>query len=88
MIGASVGSILILLSGNFIKMILISFLLAVPAAWYVMNIWLQDFAFRADITFNIFILSGVFALFITLLTVCIQSFKAANINPVECLRDE
>ena len=87
-VGAGVGNIMFLLSANFVKMILISFLMAIPVGWYVMDVWLRDFAFRTDITINVFILSGALALIITWVTVSVQCFKAANINPVDSLRDE
>jgi len=88
-LGASVSSVVILLSKDFTKMILIAFLLAVPAAWYVMeNWWLQNFAYRIQINLWIILVSGFAALFIAWLTVSYQSIKAATSDPVDSLRYE
>jgi len=69
-------------------LVLISVLIACPIAWYVMDKWLQNFAYRISISWWVFILAGFIALLIALLTVSIQSYKAANRNPVEALRYE
>lgn len=88
-LGASVSGVVILLSKDFTKMILISFVLAVPAAWYVMeNWWLQNFAYRINISAWIILVSGFAALCIAWLTVSYQSIKAAMKNPVYSLRSE
>ena len=87
-LGASVTSIIALLSGDFIKLTLIGFVIAVPIAWYAMNQWLTDFAYRIDIGGGIFLLAGAVALAIALLTVSWQSVRAALANPVESLRSE
>ena len=87
-LGASTQSILLLISGSFTKLIFIAFILAVPIAWYLANLWLQDFAFRISIPLSIFILTGVLTLLITWLTVSWQSVKAALVNPIHCLKDE
>lgn len=88
-LGASVSSVVILLSKDFTKMILISFLLAVPVAWYVMeNWWLQNFAYRIQINLWIILVSGISALLIAWLTVSYQSIKAATSDPVNSLRYE
>ncbi|MEK6780469.1 MAG: ABC transporter permease [Bacteroidota bacterium] len=88
-LGASVGGVVILLSKDFTKMIGISFVLAVPVAWYVMeNWWLQNFAFRIEISVWIILISGAAALCIAWLTVSYQSIKAAIKNPVNSLRSE
>jgi putative ABC transport system permease protein len=67
---------------------MISIIIACPLAWYVMYKWLQNFAYRIDISWSIFVISGVTALVIALLTVSWQSFRAALKNPVEALRYE
>jgi putative ABC transport system permease protein len=87
-LGASIQSLLFLLSRQFMKWILISNIIAWPVAYYFMNKWLQDFAYRIDISWWMFILSGGIALVIALLTVSFQAIKAALANPVESLRYE
>jgi len=87
-LGASVAGIVGLLSKDFIKLMLVANLLAWPVAWYAMNKWLQDFAYRINIGWWIFALAGGVALFIALLTVSTQAIKAALANPVEVLRYE
>jgi putative ABC transport system permease protein len=86
-LGASVGSIVGLLSRDFVRIILLSIAIASPLAWWAMTRWLQDFAYKIDISWWIFALSGGFALALTLLTVSIQSIRAALENPVKSLRD-
>jgi putative ABC transport system permease protein len=87
-LGASVSSITFSLSRNFIKWILLSNLMAWPLAYYFINKWLQSFAYRTDIGIGIFILSGLLALVIAILTLSYQSIRAATANPVELLRSE
>ena len=87
-LGASVAGIVGLLSKDFVKLVLIANLLAWPVAWYAMNRWLQDFAYRINIGWWIFALAGGVALLIALLTVSTQAIKAALANPVESLRYE
>jgi putative ABC transport system permease protein len=87
-LGASVSQIVTLLSKDFLKLVFIAFVIAVPLAWYVMHRWLQDFAYRIDISWWIFALAGVLALLIALLTVSFQAIKAALANPVKSLRTE
>ncbi|GAB4032946.1 ABC transporter permease [Spirosoma jeollabukense] len=87
-LGASVGSIVALLSKDFLKLIAIAIVLAVPVAWYVMSRWLQDFAYKIDISWWMFALAGVLSVSIALLTVSFQSIKAALMNPVKSLRSE
>ena len=87
-LGASVGSIVTLLSEDFLKLVLISILIASPIAWYVVNQWLSDFAYKIDIEWWMFALAGVFAVGIALLTVSFQSIKAALMNPVKSLRSD
>ncbi|MBN2091667.1 ABC transporter permease [candidate division KSB1 bacterium] len=86
--GASVMSVLIIFYHNFTKLILLSNIIACPLAWYVMNKWLQNFAYRIEMNGWIFILAGGIALVIALLTISLQAFKAAATNPVTSLRYE
>ncbi|MEQ9298037.1 MAG: ABC transporter permease [Cyclobacteriaceae bacterium] len=86
--GASVPSIIFLLSREFTKLILISLIVAVPITWYGMNNWLDDFAYRIDISPLTFIISGFGAILIGWVTVSYQSFRAAIVNPVRSLRAE
>jgi putative ABC transport system permease protein len=87
-LGASVSSITALLSKDFLKLVLASVLIASPIAYYFMEKWLQDFAYRVDISWWIFALAGIVAIVIALLTVGYQSIKAALANPVKSLRTE
>lgn len=87
-LGASVASITALLSKDFIKLVLLANIVAWPVAWYAMNTWLQDFAYRIEMGWGTFALAGGIALLIALLTVSTQAIKAALSNPVEALRYE
>jgi putative ABC transport system permease protein len=87
-LGASVSQIVLLLSKDFIKLILIAFAIAAPLAGYVMNKWLQDFTYRIDLNGWMFALAGVSTLMIAFLTVSFQAIKAAVANPVKSLRTE
>ena len=87
-LGASVSSIVSLLSRDFLKPVSIAILIASPIAWYVMNQWLQNFAYRIAIEWWVFALAGLLAVGIALLTVSFQSVKAALMNPVNSLRSE
>ena len=87
-LGASVGGIVFSLSKEFIKWVLIANIIAWPVAYYFMNNWLQDFAYRIGISWWIFVLSGGIALMIALATISVQAVKAAVANPVESLRYE
>lgn len=87
-LGASTQGIVLLLSKDFIKLVLISLLLASPVAWYFMNKWLQDFAYRINISWWIFIVAGALTILIALITVSFQAVKAALANPVDSLRSE
>jgi ABC-type antimicrobial peptide transport system permease subunit len=86
--GASVFSLWGMLSKDFVWLVAISLVLAMPMAWYFMNNWLQKYNYRSDIAWWIFASAGVGALLITLLTVSYQSIKAALANPVNSLRSE
>ena len=87
-LGASVSNIVTMLSTDFIKLVLISFIIATPIAWWFMNKWLQDFAFKIDLSWWIFALTGIVALLIALFTLSFQAIKAAISNPVKSLRTE
>lgn len=87
-LGASVTSIVTLLSSDFLKLVLIAIVIATPLAWYAMNAWLQDFAYKVDMEWWIFAGAGLLAIGIALLTVSFQSIKAALMNPVKSLRSE
>ena len=87
-LGASEGGIVVLLSRDFTKLIVIAFILATPFAWYMMDTWLQNFAYRIQLGVGIFLFAGVIALLIAWITVSYQSIKAAIVNPVKSLKNE
>ncbi|GAB3914082.1 ABC transporter permease [Larkinella knui] len=87
-LGASVASIVALLSKDFLKLVVIALLIASPIAWYAMNRWLESFVYKIDIQWWVFALAAVLAIGIALLTVSYQSIKAALMNPVSSLRSE
>ncbi|HTD98241.1 MAG TPA: ABC transporter permease [Mucilaginibacter sp.] len=87
-LGATVQQIITLLSVDFIKMVIIASVIAFPIAWWAMNKWLQDFAYKISLSWWIFLLAGGVALTIALITVCMQAIKAAMANPVNSLRSE
>ena len=87
-LGASVFSLIALLSKDFLKLVLIAIVIASPLAWWAMHRWLQDFAYRVDIGWWVFALAGALAVGIALLTVSFQSIRAALMNPVKSLRSE
>lgn len=87
-LGSSAWSIVYLMSSDFTRMVLVSILIALPVGYYLVDIWLQRFAFRIDLETWFFVLSGLVALVIAWLTVGSQAIKAANVNPAQCLRNE
>ncbi|APU67077.1 ABC transporter permease [Christiangramia flava] len=87
-LGSSAAQIVALLSKDFIKLVGISFLIAFPLSYYLMNKWLQDFAFRVEIKWYLFLLAAVITLGIAFLTIGIKSFRAASINPIKSLKTE
>lgn len=87
-LGASVTSLFKLLTANFLKLIFISLIIAFPVAWWFMNKWLQDYAYRISISWDIFIIAGAAVLCIALITICWQAIKTAIANPVKSLRTE
>ncbi|NQU88199.1 MAG: ABC transporter permease, partial [Mariniphaga sp.] len=86
--GAKVSEILTMLNKDFIKWVAIAFIITTPIAYYAMNKWLENFAYKTTLSWWIFVLAGVLALAVALLTVSWQTFKAARRNPVEALRYE
>src|SRR6185503_908921 len=87
-LGASTGNIVGLLSKNFIILIIIALVIASPVAWWAMNKWLEDFAYKITISWWVFAIAGVAAILIALLTTSFQAIKAAIANPVAALRSE
>jgi putative ABC transport system permease protein len=77
-----------MLSRDFVRLVLLSAVLAFPLAWWAMHRWLQDFAYRIDIGWEVFVLAGFLALGIALVTVIFQALRAALANPVVSLRNE
>ncbi len=87
-LGASTGNVVGLLSKDFLKLVLIAVVIASPITWFVMNKWLQDFAYRTNISWTVFVITALLAGSIALLTISFQSIKAALANPVKSLRTE
>jgi len=87
-LGATISNIVSMLSKDFMLLVFIASALAIPLAWWAMNKWLQDFAYRIDIGWWIFLAAAVIALLIALITVSSQAIKAALSNPVKSLRTE
>jgi putative ABC transport system permease protein len=87
-LGASVFNVVTLLSKDFLMLVIIALILAVPVAWYVMNEWLKDFAYRINIQWWIFLVAAIIAIIIAFVTISTQAIKAAVSNPVKSLRTE
>jgi putative ABC transport system permease protein len=87
-LGASVKSLLYTLSKDFLQLVLISFIIAIPVAWWIMYTWLQDYAYRINIQWWVFAFAGIIAILIALITISFQAIKAAIANPVKSLRTE
>jgi putative ABC transport system permease protein len=87
-LGASVGNVIGLLSKEFLKLVFIAIVIASPVTWFVMNKWLQDFAYRTNISWLVFAITALIAIGIALLTISFQAIKAALANPVKSLRTE
>jgi hypothetical protein len=87
-LGASLAQLMALFASDFLKLILIAFLIASPLGWYAMSTWLQDFAYRVDISWWIFLTAGAGSLMIALFTLSYEAFKTAIANPVKSLRSE
>ena len=86
--GATIQEILFILNIDFIKWVLVAFLIACPISYYAMTLWLEDFAYKTDLSWKTFALAGAFTIIIALFTVSWQSYTAATRNPVDALRDE
>lgn len=87
-LGATVTQVVGLLSKDFVKLITVALVIATPLAWYIMHNWLQGYAWRINITWQVFALTGVFAILVAVTTVSVQAIKAAIANPVKALRNE
>ena len=87
-LGASVANIAGMISKDFLKLVIISWLIAFPLAWYAMNKWLQEFAYRISISWRVFAAAGLFALIIALLTISSKAIRAAVANPAKSLKSE
>jgi putative ABC transport system permease protein len=86
--GSSIGKIIVLLNTDLLKWVLLAYVLACPAAWFIMQRWLQDFAYRTEISWWIFVLAGLAAILISVLTITLQIYRVARQNPVNALRYE
>ena len=86
--GATAAGIVVLLSRDILRLVLIAFLVAVPIAYVLANRWLQDFAYRTDVSVGIMLAAGIGAAALALLTVSYQAFRAARSNPADTLRYE
>ena len=87
-LGASVENIFRLLTFNFIRLVFIAFIIATPIAWYMMTQWLKDYAYKTEITWNVFALTGVLSILIALVTISYQSIRAALAKPITNLKSE
>ena len=87
-LGASVGNIVSLLSKDFLKLVLLAAIISTPLAWYIMNKWLQDFAYHIEISIWVLLVAWVIAILIAFVTVSFQAFRAASANPVTSLKYE
>ncbi|MBD0256216.1 MAG: ABC transporter permease [Cytophagales bacterium] len=87
-LGAGTGNLLFLLSKDFVRLVLIAFLVAAPLAWYLMDRWLAGFAYRTDLNALLFVAAGLLAVAVALVTVNVQALRAVNTNPVKSLRSE
>jgi putative ABC transport system permease protein len=86
--GASIAKIIVLLNGQLLKWVLLAYVLACPASWFIARRWLQDFAYRTPISWWIFVLAGMAAILISILTITLQIYRVARQNPVNALRYE
>src|SRR4030095_4140927 len=87
-LGATANGIAAMLSGSFLKLVLFACVVAMPVAWFIMNRWLEDFAYRTTISWWMFTIAGLLVLLIALITVSFEAIKAAISNPVKSLRTE
>jgi len=87
-LGASLADLVLLLSGGFVKLALVAIVIALPLTWWAMHRWLQDFTYRVDMSFWVYIGGAMIVMAITVITVSVQALRAASINPVKSLRTE
>ncbi|WP_340156355.1 FtsX-like permease family protein, partial [uncultured Winogradskyella sp.] len=87
-VGASVSAITVLLTKDFLKLVVVAFLIATPIAWWAMSKWLQNYAYRIDLSIWVFLAAGGIAVLIAMMTIAVKTIKAATSNPVESLRTE
>lgn len=87
-LGASVAGLFALLTKNFLKLVCLSLIIAIPVGWWLMNKWLQDFSYRVSVGWEIFAIASLLIVMIALLTICFQAIKVAVANPVKSLRNE
>ena len=87
-LGASARSIIISLSKDFVRLAIVAIVIAIPVAWWATNKWLQDFSYRADINWSIYVAAALVTILLSVATVCFQAIKAAITNPVKSLRTE
>jgi putative ABC transport system permease protein len=86
--GASTKSVFGLLTWNFVKSVVIAFVIATPIAWYLMSRWLEDYAYRTQLGWDVFAIAGTMSILIALITISYQSLRAAWMNPITNLRSE
>jgi putative ABC transport system permease protein len=87
-LGASVPSVIRMLTANFLLLVVIAMISSIPIAWYMMDKWLEDFAYKTEISWTVFAIAGLLALLIAMVTISYQSIRAALANPVKSLRTE
>ena len=87
-LGASIGHIVTILSKDFLGLVLIASLIAIPLSWWAMNKWLENFAYKTTVSWWVFALSTLFMIVLALITLSIQTVRAASANPVDSLRAE
>lgn len=87
-LGASVQNVLLLVSKEFLSLVVIAFIISIPVTYWAMHKWLQTYAYRINISFSVFAIAGIIAVLIALITISFQSIKAAIANPVKSLRTE
>jgi putative ABC transport system permease protein len=87
-LGATVKSVFQLLTWNFVKLVVIAFVIATPIGWYLMTRWLQDYVYKTELSWDIFAVAGTMAILIALITISYQSLRAAWMKPITNLRSE
>ena len=88
MVGASVTKITLMLTSDFLKLVIIAFMIASPIAWYFSQQWLENYPYRIELNIWLFLIAGIFAISIAILTISFRTIKAAIQNPVKSLRSE